>query len=381
MKKKLIGIMLSTAMVVTMLAGCGSSASTATSSTAAASEETPAAAETVSSTAQAASEMSSAASAAAASGDLISVGFAQVGHESDWRAASTNSAQEVFSKKNGFDLQFNDADNDSAAQLEAIRGFIEQGVDYIVIDPIVSTGWDTVLTEASDAGIPVFIIDRTIDDSTNYTAWYGSDFKTEGEAAGAWLQAYLEAKGMKDTVNIAVIAGTNGASAQIGRSEGFDEYVKANSNWNKLDEQDGDFTQDGGQKIMESYLKSYDDIDVVVCQNDNEAFGAIDALKAAGKSYGVKGDTVIISFDSTNAGLTSVLAGDINADFECNPLAAPYVADGIKTLQSGGKIDQQQVYMDEACFSADDTVKEITVGDATKEMTVVTQDVIDGRAY
>ena len=379
MKKKVIGVLLSSAMVVTMLAGCGSSASTTTSS-APASE--PAAETTVASTAEAASEMSSAASSAAASGDLITVGFAQVGHESDWRAASTNSAQDVFSKKNGFDLQFNDADNDSAAQLEAIRGFIEQGVDYIVIDPIVSTGWDTVLTEASDAGIPVFVIDRTIDDSKNYTAWYGSDFKSEGEAAGAWLQAYLEAKGKgSDKVNIAVIAGTNGASAQIGRSEGFDEYVTANKNWTKLDEQDGNFTQDGGQQIMESYLKSYDDIDVVVCQNDNEAFGAIDALKAAGKSYGVKGDTIIISFDSTNAGLTSVLAGDINADFECNPLAAPYVAEGIKTLQSGGKIDQQQVYMDQACFSADDSVKEIKVGDATKEMTVVTQEVIDARAY
>lgn len=374
MKKKVIGGLVSTAMIVTMLSGCGSSTSATTTEVESAAVET-----TVASTAEAAVEMESETSS---SDELITVGFAQVGHESDWRAASTNSAQEVFSEENGFDLQFNDADNDSAAQLEAIRGFIEQGVDYIVIDPIVSTGWDTVLTEASDAGIPVFIIDRTIDDSTNYEAWYGSDFMAEGEAAGAWLQAFLEAKGRSsEDINIAVIAGTNGASAQIGRSEGFDEYIDANSNWTKLDEQDGDFTQDGGQQIMESYLKSYDDIDVVVCQNDNEAFGAIDALKAAGKTYGVDGDIVIISFDSTNAGLTDVLSGDINADFECNPLAAPYVAEGIKTLQAGGVIEEQQVYMDEACFAADDTVTTVTVGDITKDITVVTQEVLDSRAY
>ena len=382
MKKKVVSIMLSMAMAATLLAGCGSTAAPAASSAAPAASEAPAAssaapASEVSSAAEAASEISSAAS----SGDLITVGFAQVGHESDWRAASTTSAQTVFSKENGFDLQFNDADNDSAAQLEAIRGFIEQGVDYIVIDPIVATGWDTVLTEASDAGIPVFVIDRTIDDSTNYTAWYGSDFKSEGEAAGAWLQEYLKAKNVTGDVNIAVISGTLGSSAQIGRSDGFDEYVSKNSNWKKIDEQSGDFTQDGGQEIMESFLKSYKDIDVVVCQNDNEAFGAIDALKAAGKTYGKDGDTIIISFDSTNAGLTSVLAGDINADFECNPLSAPYVADGIKTLQGGGKITEQQVYIDEACFAADDTVKSVTVGDKTKDITVVTQDVIDSRAY
>jgi simple sugar transport system substrate-binding protein len=310
------------------------------------------------------------------------VGFAQVGHESDWRAASTNSAKDVFSAANGYDLQFNDADNDSAAQLEAVRGFIEQQVDYIIVDPIVATGWDTVLQEASDAGIPVFIIDRTVDASDSlYVAWYGSDFTAEGESAGAWLQAYLEAKGKTGDVNIAVIAGSNGSSAQIGRTKGFDEYVDKNTNWKKLDEQDGDFTQDGGQTIMESYLKSYDTIDVVVCQNDNEAFGAIDALKAAGKTYGKDGDIIIISFDATNAGLTEVLNGNINADFECNPMAAPFVAEGIQTLQGGGTIANKINYVDEACFACDDTVKSITITSGSKDMTVMTQDVLSARGY
>lgn len=123
----------------------------------------------------------------AADDELITVGFAQVGHESDWRTASTKSCQDVFTEENGYNLQFVDCDNDSAVQLEAVRGFIEQEVDYIIIDPIVSTGWDTVLTECEDAGIPVIVIDRTIDDSDKYAAWVGSNFKTEGLAAGEWL--------------------------------------------------------------------------------------------------------------------------------------------------------------------------------------------------
>lgn len=115
--------------------------------------------------------------AEAASGDLITVGFSQVGHESDWRTASTNSVKEAFSKDKGFDLQFVDCDNDSQKQIESVRNFIEQQVDYIIIDPIVSTGWDTVLTEAQDADIPVIVIDRTIDDSDKYTAWIGTETK------------------------------------------------------------------------------------------------------------------------------------------------------------------------------------------------------------
>ncbi|MCD7763979.1 MAG: substrate-binding domain-containing protein [Lachnospiraceae bacterium] len=126
--------------------------------------------------------------------DLITIGFAQVGHESDWRTASTQSCQDVFTEENGYDLQFVDCDNDSATQLEAVRNFIEQDVDYIIIDPIVSTGWDEVLTECEEAGIPVIVIDRTIDDSDKYAAWVGSNFNTEGLACGEWLKAYAEAK-------------------------------------------------------------------------------------------------------------------------------------------------------------------------------------------
>ena len=202
----------------------------------------------------AASGSGSASSAAASgSGDqLITVGFAQVGHESDWRTASTKSVQEAFSKENGFDLQFVDCDNDSAAQLEAVRNFIEQDVDYIVIDPIVSTGWDTVLTEADDAGIPVIVIDRTIDDSDKYISWVGSEFTNEGLAAGAWLRDYAKLKGISE-LNVLVIEGTTGSSAQIGRTNGFKKLADENG-WNIIDSQSGDFTQEGGQKVMTAVI-------------------------------------------------------------------------------------------------------------------------------
>ncbi|SKC07572.1 simple sugar transport system substrate-binding protein [Lachnospiraceae bacterium] len=381
MKRKVVSVLLSTAMAATMLAGCGGSApAPAAASSEAASEAASQAAETVASAEEAASEIASEAGADAASGETISVGFAQVGHESDWRTAATKSVQDAFSAENGFDLQFVDCDNDSAAQLEAVRNFIQQDVDYIVIDPIVSTGWDTVLQECEDAGIPVIVIDRTIDDSDKYTAWVGSQFKNEGIAAGAWLKDYAAAKGIEE-LNILVISGTTGASAQLGRSEGFDQYVDSEG-WNKLDEQTGDFTQEGGQEVMESYCKSYNGkFNVVVCQNDNEAFGAQQAMDAAGVSYGVDGDVILISFDACTAGLQQVLEGKINADFQCNPLSGPDCAKIVQSLQAGEEV-QKETFMAEPWYVAESDLKSITYTNAsgeevTEDLIPVTQEIVD----
>ena len=322
---------------------------------------------------------------AAADGDLITVGYAQVGAESDWRTANTESFKSTFTEENGYKLIFDDAQQKQENQLTAIRNFIQQEVDYIVLAPVTETGWDTVLQEAKDAGIPVIIVDRMVDvsDDSLYTAWVGSNFKLEGQKAMAWLDAYLEAKGRGDEeINLVDIQGTIGASAQIGRTQGFDDAVEAHDNWTTLAQQSGEFTQAKGQEVMESILKqSGDDIDVVYCENDNEAFGAIDAIEAAGYEVGgEEGQILVMSFDTTNAGLTDTLSGKITLDTECNPLHGPRVQEIIEKLEAGEEVDKQ-AYVDEEMFAADDTVTSIKVDDADYEVTTITQDIIDGRAY
>ena len=356
MKKKVLSLLLCMALAASLLAACGSSSSSDTSD---ASADTTDTAEDTS------------------SDELIVIGFAQVGHESDWRTASTESCQSVFTEENGYDLQFVDCDNDSATQLEAVRTFIEQDVDYIIIDPIVSTGWETVLGECEEAGIPVIVIDRTIEDSDNYTAWVGSDFTAEGKAAGEWLAAYAEVMGIEE-LNILVIEGTSGASAQLGRTEGFNEIAEAYG-WNIIDSQDGNFTETEGQEVMESYCKSYaGQFNVVVCQNDNEAFGAMTAMDAAGVTYGVDGDVILISFDACTAGLEYVQQGLIIADFECNPLAAPFVEEIIQALEAGEEVETT-VYMTEHWFVYDETVSTFTVDGVEQEVTVVTDEVVEAQ--
>ncbi len=370
MKKK-IAVLLAGTMVMASLVGCGSSADTtetATTDTAATEEAAPAQEEAPAeetTTDDAAAEDT----ADAASGDVIKVGFAQVGHESDWRAACTQNYQDIFSAENGYELSFVDADNDNAAQIEAVRGFIQQELDYIIIAPIETAGWDTVLQEAQDAGIPVLIVDRSVDaDPSLYEAHIGCDMVAEGEMAANWLAEYLNG----EDANILVIEGSVGASATLGRTEGFNNIAKDHSEWTILDSQSGDFTQSGGQEVMESYIKSYKDFNVVVCQNDNEAYGAMDAMDAAGITYGVDGDVTIISFDATHDGLQYTLDGKITCNVECNPLQAVFADQVIKTIQSGGTPDAETVVTDEAF---------VAPGVTSSLATTMTQEVLDGRAY
>ena len=95
--------------------------------------------------------------------DRIVVGVSQLGSESRWRTANTESVQNTFTQENGYFLIFNNARQKQENQIKAIRSFISQRVDYIVFSPVVETGWETVLQEAREAGIPVILMDRNVD--------------------------------------------------------------------------------------------------------------------------------------------------------------------------------------------------------------------------
>ena len=289
-----------------------------------------------------------------AASDLIYVGFAQVGSESDWRLAQTASMKETFAEANGYQLDFVDCNNNQQTQIDALNTFIQNQVDYIILDPIVETGYDEVLQQAKDAGIPVIVVDRNISASEDlYTCWVGSDFNKEGVDAAQWLSDYLAAQGRdSEEINILTIQGTIGASAQIGRTDGFNSLLSSNSNWSMLDEQSGDFTEDGGYAVMTAFLNQYKDIDVVVCQNDNEAYGAITAIQENGLTCGPDGDIIIVSFDATNGGFQRMIAGEINVDVECNPLEGPLVSEIIQKLEKGESVDRIQ-YVEEGVYPAE----------------------------
>ena len=309
-------------------------------------------------------------SAAAESKDLIVVGFSQIGAESDWRKANTESMLGTFTEDNGYELIYEDAQQKQQNQITSIRTFIQREVDYIVLAPVTEDGWSTVLTEAKDAGIPVIIVDRqvSVEDSDLFTCWIGSDFELESRKVCEWIRAYLDAKGIApDTVNIVDIQGTTGSSAQIGRTKGLEEAVRLNG-WNLLESASGEYTQAKGREAATRLLRQYDDINIVYCENDNEAFGAIEAIEAEGRRVGIdidKGEIMVVSFDGvSDLAIEYAQNGKISCIGECNPLHGPRVDKIIKDIEQGITPDKYE-YVDEDIFSGDTTVSDIVVDDVT----------------
>ena len=297
----------------------------------------------------------------------IVVGFSQVGAESEWRVANTESVKAALSEENGYDLIFDDARQEQENQIRAIRPFIQRDVDYIVFSPKVKTGWKTVLQEAKEAAIPVIMIDRDIEDEDKglLTAYIGSDFRNEGEKAVQWLENLLEKQGRKsEAIRIVDIQGTIGSTAQIGRTDALEQAIARHSNWEMVAQECGDFTRAKTYEVMNHILKRTKDIDVIYCENDGEALGAIDAMEEEGLKCNAGDGVIVISFDATKLALEYCLDGKIGLDVECNPLQGPYIDGIIKRLDRGESIEREK-YIEETQF----------------DCFTITQKMIDGRKY
>ena len=275
-------------------------------------------------------------------GDLITVGFAQTGSESGWRSANTESLKTALSEENGFKLVFNAADNKQEAQIAAVRSFINQGVDAIVIAPITVDGWDDVLKEAKDAGIPVILEDRTVSASDDlYESWVGLDFEKEGELAGQWVKENFDGQGQ----NLVVLEGTTGSSAALDRATGFAKGIEG-SDINVLDSQTGDFTRDGGKKVMEGFLQKYGkDINILFAHNDDMGLGALDAIEAAGLVPGQ--DIKIVTVDAVHDGMQALADGKFNFIVECNPLLGDKVAELVEKVVAGESVEKRTIVEDQ----------------------------------
>lgn len=289
------------------------------------------------------------------------IGVSQVGAESGFRVTNTESIRSVFTEEAGYHLLFEDARQKQENQITAIRKFIQQQVDYIVLMPISETGWDSVLQEAKEAGIPVILVDRMVDveDASLYAVHIGSDFRKEGARAAGWIaEAFGDAEG---PVRIIHIQGTLGSTAQLGRTEALEEAAAVHESWEILARLDGDFTQAKTYEVMTEYLRSLPgDIDVVYCENDNEAFGAIQALEEQGYSLGPEG-VRIITFDATREALAECMDGRIALAVECNPLLGPLVEEVIRTLEAG-QVPDKHHYVEERTFTAGELTEALIAG-------------------
>ena len=284
---------------------------------------------------------------AAVAADTIVVGFSQIGAESAWRVANTESIISEAKKYPNIELKFSDAQQKQENQIKAIRSFIAQGVDVIAFSPVVETGWTPVLKEAKRAGIPVILSDRAVDtdDDTLWVTFMGSDFVEEGRRAAKWLvENYAKLKGpgkSMDMVNIVELQGTVGSAPAIDRKVGFEEVLKKHSNFKVIKSQSGDFTRSKGKEVMEAFLKAEGKkIDVLYGHNDDMAIGAIQAIEEYGLKPGK--DIIIVSIDAVRGAFEAMIEGKLNCTVECSPLLGPQLFEAVK--RPGGRENPSQAH-------------------------------------
>ena len=254
----------------------------------------------------------------------------------------------------GFELKFSDAQQKQENQIKAIRSYIAQKVDVIAFAPVVTTGWDTVLKEAKSAKIPVILTDRNIDtkDPSLYVTMIGSDFAEEGQKAAQWLLDNYKKPG---DVNIVELQGTVGSAPAIDRKKGFEEVIKTDPRFKITRSQTGDFTRAKGKEVMEAFLKTDKNIQVLYAHNDDMAIGAIQAIEAAGMKPG--SDIIIVSIDAVKGAFEAMMAGKLNVSVECNPQLGPQLMTVVKEVLEG-KEQPKWVKTKESVFPMETAAKE-----------------------
>ncbi len=300
-----------------------------------------------------------AAGMAQAADKKITLGFSQIGAESEWRTANTQSIKDAATAA-GINLKFSDAQQKQENQIKAIRSFIAQKVDVISFSPVVETGWEPVLREAKAAKIPVILTDRAVDvkDDSLWVSFMGSDFVEEGRRTARWLLDYAPIKELaaKGDVNVVELQGTVGSAPAIDRKKGFEEVMKDHPKFKIIRSQTGDFTRAKGKEVMEAFLKAEGKrINVLYAHNDDMAIGAIQAIEEAGLRPGK--DIVIVSIDAVKGAFQAMMAGKLNATIECSPLLGPQLMQAVKDLMAG-KALPKRIVTAEGVFPAEVAAQE-----------------------
>lgn len=280
----------------------------------------------------------------------LTIGFSQIGSESGWRAAETTVTKQEAEKR-GIDLKFADAQQKQENQIKAIRSFIAQGVDAILVAPVVATGWDEVLEEAKDADIPVVLLDRTVDaDKSLYLTAVTSDLVHEGRVAGEWLVSEM---GDQDC-RIVELQGTTGSSPAIDRKKGFEEGIAGHDNLQIVRSQTGDFTRAQGKVVMESFLKAEggENICALYAHNDDMAVGAIQAIKEAGLKPGE--DIKIVAIDAVPDAHKAIAEGEMNATIELTPNMAGPALDALEAYLASGTEPEKWIQTESKLFTSED---------------------------
>ena len=288
--------------------------------------------------------------------DSYKVGFAQSESNNPWRIAETESFQET-AEECGWDLIVTDAGGSAAKQVADVDSMIAQGIDVLFLPPREESPLVPAVMRAKAAGVPVFLVDRSVDPDVaqagrDYVAFLGSDFIDQGRRAAEWLIENFEG----EEGRIIELEGTTGSSPANDRQQGFDERIAEDDRFEILESRSGDFARDEGRQVMETLLQAHPDVNVVYAHNDEMAIGAIQALEAAGRTPGE--DVTIVSIDGTRDALQAIIDGEMGATVESSPFFGPLSCETMQRYAAGEEIEPW-VKVEDRIFTAENAAEHI----------------------
>ena len=284
------------------------------------------------------------------------LGISQIAAEANWDTANANSIREA-ARDAGIDLRLEDSHRSQEKQVAQLRDFVRQRVDVIAFSPVVENGWEAVLREVRSAGIPVILMDRTIEisDDSLYVSLIGSDFVEEGRRAGRWLLEHT--RDVPGDIDIVELQGTVGSAPANDRKQGFAETIAAEQRYHIIRSQSADFDRARAREIMAGFLHAEGNhIRVLFAHGDTMALGAIEAIEAAGFKPG--SDILVISIEGSRKALEAIVAGKLNVSVECSPLLGPQLTAVVKDLAAGKPVPRR-VITQESVFTRENAALEL----------------------
>jgi simple sugar transport system substrate-binding protein len=276
--------------------------------------------------------------------------------QANWNTANSESIRKA-AREAGIELRLEDANRSQEKQVAALRSFVAQHVDVIAFSPVVETGWEFVLREVRSAGIPVVLLDRTIEvaDESLYVSLIGSDFVEEGRRAGRWLLEHT--REVTGEIGIVELQGTVDSAPANGRNQGFFEVLAPDRRFRMIRSESADFDRARARELMAEFLQANGRrIRVLFAHSDTMALGAIEAIEAAGFKPG--SDILVISIEGSRKGLEAIVAGKLNVSVECSPLLGPQLMAVVRDVAAGKPV-LRRVIPQEAVFTRENAAAEL----------------------
>ena len=200
------------------------------------------------------------------------------------------------------EILMQDAEGDVAAQLSQVEAFIAQNVDAIILNAMDAEGSSPAVVMAREAGIPI-IECNTLTTNTDYDVYVGSDDVDAGKIQGDYVKSILP-----EDAKVCIMYGPIGQSPQIKRKEGIEQTLLNGTKIEVLQDQTANWKREDALALAEDWLTRYPDLKAIICQNDDMALGALQAVESEGKLD----EVVVVGIDAIEDALTAVKDGKLN---------------------------------------------------------------------